>query len=318
MLLDPEGVTRARPRRRRREARRAGGRRRAVRARRSAASRSGWCSRRRSRPARRSSPPTSRATATSSRDGRDGLLVPRGDATRLAETLRDLALDPARTRAPGRRGAGRSAERYAWPRVAAEVAATYEDARAVERPEGALARAAVRVGARAADGERARPRGGCRRSSRRSPGTARPALQAAAPRAARPPRRWPRPAARRWRSSGSACAPIGQALLASSPTWVLVALGADVPVDVPARRLLARDPQGGAARRAAALRRRDAGHLDRRADVGDAARPARRALARADRLPPARPRARPAAGRARHARLPDAAQRARAGDPRRA
>src|SRR5204862_1858750 len=29
-------------------------------------------------------------------DGRDGVLFPRGDATRLAETLRDLALDPGR------------------------------------------------------------------------------------------------------------------------------------------------------------------------------------------------------------------------------
>ncbi len=83
-----------------------------------AASRSGWCSRRRSRPARRSSPRTSRATATSSRDRGDGLLVPRGDATRLAETLRDLALDPARTRAAGHRAppAAPSATRgRGWP-----------------------------------------------------------------------------------------------------------------------------------------------------------------------------------------------------------
>ena len=53
-------------------------------------------------------------------DGVDGLLVPRGDATRLAETLRDLALDPARAVRMGAEAA-RSAERYAWPRVAAEV-----------------------------------------------------------------------------------------------------------------------------------------------------------------------------------------------------
>ena len=38
--------------------------------------------------------------------GVDGLLVPRGNATALAETLRDLALDPARVRrARARRGA---------------------------------------------------------------------------------------------------------------------------------------------------------------------------------------------------------------------
>jgi phosphatidylinositol alpha-mannosyltransferase len=65
--------------------------------------------------------------------GRDGLLVPRGDATRLAETLRDLALDPGRN-ARLAAEAGRSAGRYAWPRVATEVAETYEAARAVERP----------------------------------------------------------------------------------------------------------------------------------------------------------------------------------------
>ena len=33
--------------------------------------------------------------------GRDGLLVPRGDATALAEALRGLALDPAGTQALG-------------------------------------------------------------------------------------------------------------------------------------------------------------------------------------------------------------------------
>src|SRR3954452_3150735 len=54
-------------------------------------------------------------------DGVDGVLVPRGDATALAEVLRDLALDPARTERLGREAAA-SAERYAWPRVAAEVA----------------------------------------------------------------------------------------------------------------------------------------------------------------------------------------------------
>src|SRR5829696_8521963 len=85
--------------------------------------------------------------------GRDGLLVSRGDATRLAETLRDLALNPARN-ARLAAEARRSAERYAWPRVAAEVATAYKDARAVERPEGGLGRAAVRVGVKAMDGER--------------------------------------------------------------------------------------------------------------------------------------------------------------------
>jgi phosphatidylinositol alpha-mannosyltransferase len=84
------------------------------------------------------------------RDGVDGLLVPRGDATALAETLRDLALARERTAALGA-AAGEGAERYAWPKVAADVVAAYEDARAVPQPEGAADRAAVRIGLRSAD-----------------------------------------------------------------------------------------------------------------------------------------------------------------------
>jgi phosphatidylinositol alpha-mannosyltransferase len=84
------------------------------------------------------------------RDGHDGVLVPRGDATRLAETLRDLALDPARVQRLGA-AAGRSAERYTWPRIAEQVVEAYGDARAVPQPEGARQRAAVRIGAVPAD-----------------------------------------------------------------------------------------------------------------------------------------------------------------------
>src|SRR3954470_2095673 len=86
-------------------------------------------------------------------NGVDGVLVPRGDATALAEVLRDLALDPARTERLGREAAA-SAERYAWPRVAAEVAGAYEDACAMPEPAGAMRRAAVRAGALPADGLR--------------------------------------------------------------------------------------------------------------------------------------------------------------------
>ena len=72
-------------------------------------------------------------------DGRDGLLVPRGDATRLAETLRDLALDPARDRAAGRRG--RAAAPSATPgRGSPPRWPTPTRTRArCERPAGALA-----------------------------------------------------------------------------------------------------------------------------------------------------------------------------------
>jgi phosphatidyl-myo-inositol alpha-mannosyltransferase len=154
--------------------------------------------------------------------GRDGLLVPRGDATRLAETLRDLALDPGRN-ARLAAEAGRSAGRYAWPRVATEVAETYEAARAVERPEGALERAAVRVGVRAADGRRA--------PARRLPSLEPPPVGATRP-AVRLLRRGLLAGAAVAAAGGAVLAlerigmrPIGQALLASSPTWVLVALG---------------------------------------------------------------------------------------------
>ena len=83
-------------------------------------------------------------------DGVDGVLVPRGDAQALAEALRDLWLEPERRLEMGR-AAAESAKRFAWPHVAAEVMAAYEDAIAVPEPDGAVQRAAVRIGARAAD-----------------------------------------------------------------------------------------------------------------------------------------------------------------------
>src|SRR3954468_15576991 len=83
-------------------------------------------------------------------DGVEGLLVPRGDATRLAEALRDLALDPARTERLAA-GASRRASRFAWPRVAEQVVEAYADAQAAPAAGGAGRRAAVRTGARPAD-----------------------------------------------------------------------------------------------------------------------------------------------------------------------
>jgi phosphatidylinositol alpha-mannosyltransferase len=88
------------------------------------------------------------------RDGVDGLLVPRGDATALAETLRDLALDHER-RTEMARAASAHAPRYAWPHVAAEVLSAYEDAIAAagRAPADRLVdRVAVRTGLRPADG----------------------------------------------------------------------------------------------------------------------------------------------------------------------
>ena len=84
------------------------------------------------------------------RDGVDGVLVPRGDAQALAEALRDLYEEPTR-RAAMARSAALGAERFAWQRVAAQVMEAYEDAIAVPEPATTLQRAAVKLGARAAD-----------------------------------------------------------------------------------------------------------------------------------------------------------------------
>lgn len=78
-------------------------------------------------------------------DGHDGVLVPRGDATALAETLRALALDPER-RSKLATGAAESAHKYAWPHVAASVAEAYEDAIALPQPKTVSQRARVRSG----------------------------------------------------------------------------------------------------------------------------------------------------------------------------
>ena len=84
------------------------------------------------------------------RDGVDGILVPPGDASALAQSLHDLALEPDR-RAAMAGAAAEHAARYAWPHVAEEVVEAYQDAIATPEPEGTLRRAAVRVGALPAD-----------------------------------------------------------------------------------------------------------------------------------------------------------------------
>jgi phosphatidylinositol alpha-mannosyltransferase len=89
------------------------------------------------------------------RDGRDGQLVPPGDALALAEALRALALDPARRECMAR-SARERAERFAWPHVAAEVLDSYEQAIRVADParrstRGRVQNAAVRYGFAPAD-----------------------------------------------------------------------------------------------------------------------------------------------------------------------
>jgi phosphatidylinositol alpha-mannosyltransferase len=84
------------------------------------------------------------------RDGVDGLLVPVGDAQAIAERLRDLWDEPER-RLEMARAAAHDVERFAWPRVAADVLEAYEDAIATPAPDTRRQRAAVSVGLRSAD-----------------------------------------------------------------------------------------------------------------------------------------------------------------------
>jgi phosphatidyl-myo-inositol alpha-mannosyltransferase len=84
------------------------------------------------------------------RDGLDGVLTQRGDARALAEALRQLALEPRR-RAAMALAARERAERFAWPRVAAEVLEVYEQACAVGRAPTRLGRLAAHHGLMPAD-----------------------------------------------------------------------------------------------------------------------------------------------------------------------
>ena len=79
-------------------------------------------------------------------NGTDGVLVPVGDAVALGETLLELASDPKR-RAEMGKAALESAERFAWPNVAKEIEAVYEEALGAPEPDGRVARAAQRLGA---------------------------------------------------------------------------------------------------------------------------------------------------------------------------
>lgn len=89
-------------------------------------------------------------------DGVDGLLLPRGDATALAETLRDLALDPSREARMGE-AAAESARRFAWSTIADQVLGSYEDAIAAPAPArtspSRVTRFAARRGFVPADGQ---------------------------------------------------------------------------------------------------------------------------------------------------------------------
>ena len=89
-------------------------------------------------------------------DGIDGLLVPPGDPQRLAEELQRVHHEPERLRAMGE-AARRSAQRYAWPRVADQVLNVYGRAVEAPKPVGAGERMAHWSGLRSADGGPRRP-----------------------------------------------------------------------------------------------------------------------------------------------------------------
>jgi phosphatidyl-myo-inositol alpha-mannosyltransferase len=156
------------------------------------------------------------------RNGLDGLLVTPGRPRELAEALHALALDPERRARMGAAARTR-AERFAWPQVAAEVMETYEEAIELPAPERALDRVAVRTGLKQASLE---PRG----RVRRMPSPEQPEPGAGRRRAAR--------VARRAVVAGGALLgiglaamaleriglePIGRALVAATPVWVLLA-----------------------------------------------------------------------------------------------
>jgi len=84
-------------------------------------------------------------------DGVDGLLVPPGDPQRLAEELQRIHHEPERLREMGA-AARRSAQRYAWPRVADQVTDVYERAIEAPKPVTAGEKFAHWAGFRPADG----------------------------------------------------------------------------------------------------------------------------------------------------------------------
>ena len=159
--------------------------------------------------------------------GRDGVLVPPGDALALAHALRDLALRPARRRTMSE-AAARAAHKYAWPRIAQRVTAVYEDAQTAPVPATRVERMQVRRGLKPADG---RPPVPARRMPRPDAPTVPPTRDERSQRRRR--------LARKGLVAGGVVATvglgalalqkiglesIGNSLVRSSPTWVLFAL----------------------------------------------------------------------------------------------
>jgi phosphatidyl-myo-inositol alpha-mannosyltransferase len=90
-------------------------------------------------------------------DGVDGVLVPPADPQALAEELQLLAHEPERLAAMGEAGR-KSAERYAWPRIASEVKQVYSwVSESAPAPVSRLESAARRTGVIPVDGSQRHP-----------------------------------------------------------------------------------------------------------------------------------------------------------------
>ena len=84
-------------------------------------------------------------------DGHDGVLVPPGDAQRLAEELQRARHEPDRYRRMGI-SARESSKRYAWDTVADQVTGVYERAIEVEQPSSVTGKLKRRMGVIPSDG----------------------------------------------------------------------------------------------------------------------------------------------------------------------
>jgi phosphatidylinositol alpha-mannosyltransferase len=104
-------------------------------------------------------------------DGVDGVLVPPADPQRLAEELQRMYIEPRRRIEMGR-AAQSSAERYAWPNVAAQVERVYERVQHTPAPVSSAERFARRKGFVPIDGSPPVPR---KRLERLEPEPANPA-----------------------------------------------------------------------------------------------------------------------------------------------
>jgi phosphatidylinositol alpha-mannosyltransferase len=158
------------------------------------------------------------------RDGVDGLLVQAAEPVQLGEALHSLAVDPRRLESMSV-AARERAGRFAWPHVAGEVERAYEDAIEMPEPAGAARRVAMRSGFAPSH------------NGPRHPAARLPSLEPLAPGAGR--RRVTRVARRVAGVAAIGAAAglgwmalqrigiqsIGNALLAATPTWVLLAFG---------------------------------------------------------------------------------------------